>query len=419
MKSLAVLALVSGCFSLTYGAEHPTRVWTALAGNTVEASFVKVEGAMVFLKLENGKEVRVAKSKLCESDRSYLEALEKPAVNHELPFEYGAVSQEQKLSKDDTVSYYMYVPKSLKSAHSWPVLFVFNPGGGSPETLNRYIPGATRNGWALVVSVQSKNGEKRPPEEIVYPMVDEVIARFPIDDKRVYASGHSGGTRVAGLLGEHMKKKGFAGLLANGAGVGYDRVYMQSPKSSIYALCGSNCFNRWDMPKSLDQISCKNKKLVLFPGNHDWASEAYMTEGMSMLTGWFLKDAGGMSTPYATEITCFVERELEELKSLKETQPGKALMWAQLLSEFKLPAELSEQVRKEAAALRTNKEALTYQEAEKALDALMKKHFIVSDHARCMKRADPAASKAAKALAEQYADTPFAEVFRRLAEPSV
>lgn len=419
MKSVAVMAIISCCFSLTYGAEQEARTWTALTGDKLEAALVKVEGPMVFLKLENGKEARIARNKLCESDISYLEALENPVLNHELPFEYGTVSQEQKLSKDDTVSYHMYVPECLKSAHSWPVLFVFNPGGGSAGTLNRYIPGANRNGWALVVSVQSKNGVKRPPEEIVFPMVDEVISRYPIDQKRVYAAGHSGGSRIAGLLGEHMRKSGFAGLLANGAGVGYGRVYMQSPKASIYALCGSNCFNRWDMPKSLEQLNCKNKKLVIFPGNHDWASEEYMTEGMSMLTGWFLKDAGGMGTPYATESKRFAERALEELRSLKEAQPGKALMWAQLLSEFKLPAELSEQVRIEVSALRTNKDAVKYQEAEKALDTLMKKHFIVSDHARCMKRADPAASKAAKALAEQYADTPFAEVFRRLAEPSV
>lgn len=102
-------------------------------------------------------------------------------------------------------------------------------------------------------------------EESVYAMVDEVVGKYPIDKTRIYASGHSGGSRIAAELGEHMRKQGFAGLLANGAGIGYDshgQVYQQSAKSSVYALCGSNCFNRWDMSYSTAQIKCKNKKLV-------------------------------------------------------------------------------------------------------------------------------------------------------------
>ena len=414
------------CFTLaSYGANE-VRTWTAASGNTVEASLVRTAGASVILKLKNGKEVRIVRSKLSAADRSYIAAQATPASAaqatpasvHQLPFSYGKTSPEIPLRKDKTVSYHMFVPEVLKTAARWPVMFVFDPGGGRPGTLNRYIPGAKRNGWALVVSVQSSNSSKRPNEEGTYPTVDEVIALYPIDKARVYASGHSGGSRVAAIVGEHMRKRGFAGLLANGAGVGYGRVFKQSSQSSIYALCGSNCFNRWDMPTSLSKIRCKNKKLVMFPGNHDWAPAQYMTEGMSMLTGWFLKDARDVSSSYADERMRFAERQLEELQSLKDNHPGKALVWAKLLSDFKLPTRMSAEVQKEYNALRTSKAALRYLEAEKALEGLMDKHFVVSDVARCMKRADPAASKAALALAEKYADTPFAEVFRRLAKPS-
>ena len=432
-KHLAVASMVACLFTLSSLASWATteavevapeaetlRTWTALSGNKVEASLVRMAGASVVLKLASGKEVQIPKRRLSRADNAHLVALATPPPKaHELPCDYAKVSQRLLLRTDDTVSYHMFVPASLKTQKAWPVLFVFSPGGGKPQTLNRYIPGAKRNGWALVVSVESANSCKRPSSEVINAMVDDVIERYPIDAKRIYASGHSGGSREAGLLGEHMRKRDFAGLLANGAGVGYGRVYEQSPRSSIYALCGSNCFNRWDMPTSLSRIKCKNKKLVMFPGNHDWASAAYMTEGMSMLTGWFLKDARGMQDAYAAERNRFVERQLEEIESLKGGHPGKALVWAQLLTEFKLPMDLAARVRNEHAALRTNRAALRYVDAEKALEGLMTRHFVVKDVARCMKRADPAASKAALVLAEQYADTPFAELFSRLAKPSI
>ena len=419
MKPLILVVVIFCSAMFAVHGEEAIRTWTALSGSKVEASLVRTTSSAVVLKLADGKEVQISKSKLSSADRAHLKTLATPAMSHELPFDYGKVSPALAVRSDDTVTYHMFVPEALKAEKTWPILCVFSPGGGTPGTLRRYMPGATRNGWALVVSVQSANSCKRPSKEVVNAMVDDVMDRYPIDKKRVYASGHSGGSREAGLLGEHMRKRDFAGLLANGAGVGYGRVYQQSPQSSIYALCGSNCFNRWDMPTSLSKIKVKNKKLVFFPGNHDWASADYMTEGISMLTGWFLQNARGTASSYAAERDRFVERQLEEIRSLKDPHPGKALIWAQLLSKFQLPTALATQVRAEHNALRTNKTALRYLAAEKALEDLLSRHFVVKDVARCMKRADPGATKAATALAEEYADTPLAEVFARLAKPSV
>jgi len=421
VKYMKLVIVGLGCLvgAIAHSEESAMRTWTATDGKSVEALFVEEAAGTISLKLANGKVVRVLASKLSAKDKAYIKELSTPKNEIKLPFEFGEISSEIKLSEDDEISYHMFVPESIKSTQAWPVMFVFDPGGGTPNTLKRYIPGANRNGWALVVSVQSANSSKIGVERSVFSMVDEVIAKYPVDKTRLYASGHSGGSRTAGLLGEHMKKRDFAGLLANGAGVGYARVYQQSSKSSIYALCGSNCFNRWDMPKSLAQIRCNNKKLVIFPGNHDWASEKYMTEGISMLTGWFLKDAAKTGVQYKEECIRFAERELEEINTLKESEPGKALIWAQLLSELKLPSDLAAQVRKELSVLKTDKAALHYLEGEKALDNLMDKHFIVPNHATCYNRADPGATKAALALAEKYGDTSFKVVFERLAEPSV
>lgn len=420
MKNVVLIVLSWMCFvSAVFGAEE-IRTWTAVDGKSVEAAFVEEAGGFISLKLANGQTVKITSSKLSAKDKAYIKELTTPKVEEvKLPFEYGSTSPEIKLSKDDEISYHMFVPESLKGSQAWPVMFVLDPGGGKPGTLDRYIPGAKRNGWALVVSVQCANNSKISSERSVFPMVEEVLEKYPIDRMRVYASGHSGGSREAGLLGEHLKKRDFAGLLANGAGVGYGRIFQQSPKSSMYGLCGSNCFNRWDMPSSFEEIKCRNKKYVVFPGNHDWAPEGYITEGMSTLTGWFLKEAAKTGTQYGEECVLFAERELEEIEALKESEPGKALLWAQLLSEIKLPSELSAKVRNELAALNANKAALNYLEAEKAYEKLIKKYFALPNAASFHNRADKDAAKAANALAEKYADTSFKEVFERLALPSV
>ena len=67
----------------------------------------------------------------------------------------------------------------------------------------------------MVGSNNSRNGPIEPVREAITATIDDTNSRFKIDDRRVYAAGFSGGSRVAlawALNGS------IAGVVACGAG---------------------------------------------------------------------------------------------------------------------------------------------------------------------------------------------------------
>ncbi|MCX7010390.1 MAG: hypothetical protein NTY53_24645, partial [Kiritimatiellaeota bacterium] len=130
----------------------------------------------------------------------------------------GVVSGEIKAQQKPDYSYVLYLPKAFNSQRAWPVMFVMSPGGGSKGTLSRYVAGAELNGWILACSVQSKNGNELSGEA-VNAMVTDVCTRLPVDRARLYASGFSGGARMAFWFGSQKPARyPLAGVLACGAG---------------------------------------------------------------------------------------------------------------------------------------------------------------------------------------------------------
>ena len=144
---------------------------------------------------------------LCSATQAAMPLSSKSATPDYLRLETGKKSEEIKVPVTEW-SYHVYLPTSYTTDRKWPVLFIMSPVGGNAGTLDRYIQGAEMNNWILAVSVQSKNGSE-VTEAPITAMVDDVCKRLPIDPKRIYSSGMSGGTRMAFWLSEEMK--GFRG----------------------------------------------------------------------------------------------------------------------------------------------------------------------------------------------------------------
>ena len=470
MHRVLVVCLALFCLSCTVLAQHEERVWTSASGKTVKGTFTGRAGDNVMLTLPDGRHTRIPFSRFSQEDQAVINGLsntpakaptepapakppakkatppeapvevakdtpkpepqparEKPRTAtpdkqagpvHELPFPYDKISPVIKCEENDHFSYHVFVPSTVGDAKAWPVMIVFDPSGGKAHTLKRYIPGAQLNGWALAVSIEASNNSGGDTEELGPAMIRDLLKRFPMDPKRIYSSGHSGGSRRAAKLGEIMRNEGFAGVLANGAGLGYERTYRQSSKSSVYALCGSNCYNRWDLPSSLKDMSCRNEKIVFFPGGHAWAGKEHFSDGITTLNGWFLSQARSKSSPYWQERDRYAERMLKEIETLSTTNPGKALTWATLLKTFMLPTPLAARVTKQWNTLRMNPEAKLYIAADAAMDRYINRYF-TRKGASAFNYADPKATREGEKLAETYADTPFGEVFKRMAQPSV
>ena len=344
--------------------------------------------------------------------RAALPQSAKPSAASYLQLEAGKKSEEIKVAGSAKWTYHVYLPTAYSADRKWPVLFIMSPVGGNAGTLDRYIPGAEMNNWILAVSVQSKNGSD-VTEEPITAMVDDVCKRLPVDPKRIYSSGMSGGARMAFWLSEQMKSKGFAGVLACGAGGTPDKM---SSKTVVFGLCGSNCFNRWDMACTFKQLKNDMSRLRFFVGNHTWADASQITYAMAWLNACYLKAMPPVSAA-SEEKKRFIAKVQEEIQKDTESDPEKAYEWAVCLSQVSSAPSIAK--NPQLLALMKNPKVMQYISGLKDMDQFVKKHFATNVMDYKNNNGTEAAKRDAERLAAKYKDSSLAELFSKMGEPSV
>lgn len=334
------------------------------------------------------------------------------AAPTEPPWPVGKVTEAIAVEKDNAWSYHVYLPKGFDMSRKWPVLFVMSPGGGSKGVLDRYIPGAELNQWVLAVSVQSRNGFKGSDAAVV-GMVDDLCKRLPIQSGRMYASGFSGGARMAfGLAAS--RKKDFYGVLACGAGGSLAQGQV------MYGLCGSNCFNRWDMAASLARLKDKDSCLRFFPGNHDWAAAPLITDGMAYLNACYMHSVPPTRPSLLAERKQFTQALLDRMEKEQENKPTHAYELGVILSKLSLDMASRQKVDTTQAALAAKPDVKKYKRAQADMVKFAAKYYAppgpmgyINDNG------NPAAAKEATRLAELYKDTELAATFTRMGQKCV
>ena len=337
------------------------------------------------------------------------------AITNSVPqFEPGQTSDEIKVSGAPQWSYFVHVPTSYtNNGRKWPVMFIMSPMGCDAGALERYIDGAEMNGWILVGSVQSKNSFKQS-EEAVKAMVADVCKKMPVDLKRMYASGMSGGARMAFWLSEEMKTKWFAGVLACGAGGHPEKM---SPKTIIFGLCGSNCFNRWDMACTMKAIRNNLSRLRFFEGNHDWADAEHIKYAMAWLNACYLKTPAAITPAWVEEKKQLVAKIRAEIEKETEADPEKAYEWTVCLGMISSsPTAVGNQTMQ---TLLKNPKVKSYMAGLKDMDLFVRKFFATSSMDYLNNNGTPAAKREADRLAAKYAETSLATLFAKMGEPSV
>ena len=193
---IIVITVFLLCFACFGESKLSMRTWSSQSGKEIEAVFVRWQGTSIILKKGDGKIVKVPFANFCQKDRDYIVKNHKKKIDKKeeaaLLCRPGETSEEIKCLYKPAWSYFLYYPKSFKPEDKWPVIYIMSPNGGDESTLKRYIEGAEQNNWILAVSVQSRNGFSWYLEA-VYAMMNDVNMRIPIDRKRMYVSGFSGG----------------------------------------------------------------------------------------------------------------------------------------------------------------------------------------------------------------------------------
>lgn len=190
-------------------------------------------------------------------------------------FDRGTTHEKVICRADPAQSYALYLPSAFDPERRWPVLFLFDPGARGPAGVEAFREAAETFGWILVGSNNSRNGPLATSVLAARAIWTDARERLPVDGRRVYATGFSGGARVASLFPRVVGEK-IAGLIGCGAGLAEGVEPGQLPAAAFFGLVGWRDFNYGEM-KRLDQDldgAPFAHRVFVFDGAHTWPPPA-------------------------------------------------------------------------------------------------------------------------------------------------
>lgn len=186
-----------------------------------------------------------------------------------------------------TYHYSLYLPKGYLDdpARRWPCMFIMAPNGGGnmPGPLLQTL---MSSGYIVVAPHEAKNGSWVPIVGNLLAAHDDVIKRVRIHEGLKFATGFSGGARMAGLLAQ--MRPGFSGVILQGAGfppngqggyhVGALRRVSGFPIAMIFGDHDNNVAETKGVKSALPSA---HYDVLCFPGNHGWAPPELFSEALS------------------------------------------------------------------------------------------------------------------------------------------
>lgn len=272
-------------------------------------------------------------------------------------FPGGAIVEKVVSKTDAGQSYALYLPSNYTASKKWPVIYGFDPAARGNLPVQLFKDAAEKYGYIVVGSNNSRNGPAVPLQKIIATLWDDTHARFSIDERRVYATGFSGGARVACAFASAYEGM-VAGVIACGAGFPSQITPSRSTPFVFFGTVGTDDFNYFEMrqlDRTLDSLGIAHR-VEVFEGGHDWASPNLLARAVEWLEIQANKKrATGERNDALLDET--FKREVARAKSLEAARDisNAFVGYKTLAADFKGLREVSEYERK-AAELGESKE---------------------------------------------------------------
>jgi predicted esterase len=227
---------------------------------------------------------------------------------------------------DPPHSYVLYVPGGYTPERRWPVIFCFDPSARGQIPVERLQNAAEKYGYILAGSLTSRNGPLSANAVAAQAMIKDVNARYSLDPRRVYATGMSGGARVATTIALSGVAKG---VIACGAGFPTlpDGIPLKVP-FVFFGIVGREDFNFGELRRLDDDLNERGAvhHIATFEGGHVWSPEASMTEAVEWLELQAMR-AGTTAKDDAFIAERFAERRarIAQLSGLEKWRATKSL----------------------------------------------------------------------------------------------
>ncbi|MBP7706161.1 MAG: hypothetical protein KA243_02835 [Candidatus Aminicenantes bacterium] len=271
-------------------------------------------------------------------------------------------------------SYALYLPAAFEGSRRWPVLVLFDPGARGPLAVEAFREAAEVHGWVLAASNDSRNGPLRESVLAAQALWKDLRERLPVDERRVYASGFSGGSRVVSVF-PRVAGLTLAGVIGCGAGLAGGIEPASLGAAAYFGLAGLRDFNYPEMT-ALDRAfdpSGLPHRFFYFDGSHAWPDAGACARAV----GWMEIEAmkQGLRPVDREKAGAFLRRELDEADAFEAA--GRVFWAAERLAaaarlaeglglEDVLPALAGLAGR--VAALEGSKEYARFVEAERKRD---------------------------------------------------
>jgi hypothetical protein len=194
----------------------------------------------------------------------------------------GMVQPAVKVLADASYSYALYLPSKYSTQKRWPLLLAFDPGGEGVYPVELFHEAAEKYGFIVIGSNNSRNFED--PSTAIRLMWGDISKRYAIDPRRMYTTGFSGGSRVAGGVAIGCKTC-IAGVISCGAGLPLG-VPIPPPETADWFLtAGTLDFNYSEIIHLADAMDSHHfaTHIAFFPGPHSWMPPAVAEEALAWM----------------------------------------------------------------------------------------------------------------------------------------
>ncbi len=197
------------------------------------------------------------------------------------------------------------------------MLILFDPRSRGRLAAELFQGAADEFGWILASSNNTmSDGPGEPNARAINAMIPDVMKRLPIDEKRIYAGGFSGGAVLAWTVG--LKGNYLAGAISIGGRPAPEHLAL-APKFALFAAAGEGDFN-YQPTRELDRLAAKAgvpHRLEFFPGPHAWCPPAMARQAVGWLEVLAMRD--GRTPRDAARIEALLTEEMAAAEVLAGT----------------------------------------------------------------------------------------------------
>ncbi|HSB29369.1 MAG TPA: hypothetical protein VLE19_15985 [Pyrinomonadaceae bacterium] len=208
------------------------------------------------------------------------------------PVEVGKVNEKVIVQSNRDQSYAVYLPKAYSPDRRWPAVFCLDPRARGQIAIERFTEAAEQLGYIILCSNNSRNGlDWRTISNIFTDFWADAHARFSIDERRTYAAGFSGGSRLAATFATRCRGC-LTGIIGCGAGFPGDIQPEVTTSFSYFGIVGVDDFNfpeMWELEKKLAKLKAPYR-FESFTGGHEWPPAANIQRALAWLTLQSMKD---------------------------------------------------------------------------------------------------------------------------------